>query len=148
MAPLASVGQITFWTLLVYLAFRLGDMAVRGQLAGAFTGRLGWAFTLEIVLGGLVPLALLSRARYRHRPDVLFAGALLALLGVVYNRANVVLFAMTFLGRMPWVAPHSYWPSLFEWGVSIGLIAATIFLFGLGARLFPVLPKPEATEHH
>ena len=55
---------------------------------------------------------------------------------------------MTFLGRMPWVAPHSYWPSLFEWGVSIGLIAATIFLFGLGARLFPVLPKPEATEHH
>jgi formate dehydrogenase iron-sulfur subunit len=28
-----------------------------------------------------------------------------------------------------------------EWGISIGLIAATIFLFGLGARLMPVLPK-------
>jgi formate dehydrogenase iron-sulfur subunit len=52
------------------------------------------------------------------------------------------------MGRMPWVAPQSYWPSLFEWGVSLGLIAATIFLFGLGARLFPVLSKPEASEHH
>src|SRR5688572_27775325 len=41
---LASVGQITFWALLVYLVFRLGDMAIRGQLAGAFAGRFGLAF--------------------------------------------------------------------------------------------------------
>ncbi|HEX7785548.1 MAG TPA: NrfD/PsrC family molybdoenzyme membrane anchor subunit, partial [Methylomirabilota bacterium] len=148
MTPLASVGQITFWSLLVYLAFRLGDMALRGQLAGAFGGRLGWAFALEIGLGGIVPAVLLSRARFRARPGALFAGALLAVLGVVYNRSNVVLFAMTFAGRMPWVAPQSYWPSVFEWGVSLGLIAATIFLFGLGARLFPVLPKPEAPDPH
>jgi formate dehydrogenase iron-sulfur subunit len=148
MTPLSSVGQITFWSLLVYLVFRLGDMAIRGQLAGAFVGRLGWAFTLEIVLGGLVPLVLLSRPRFRDRPDVLLAGALLAVLGVVYNRCNVVLFAMTLLGRMPGVAPQSYWPSLVEWGVSLGLIAATIFLFGLGARLFPVLSKPEASKSH
>src|SRR4029079_499820 len=32
MTPLSSVGQITFWSLLVYLVFRLGDMAIRGQL--------------------------------------------------------------------------------------------------------------------
>jgi hypothetical protein len=28
--------------------------------------------------------------------------------------------------------------------VSVGLIAAAIFLFGLGARLLPLLPKEEA----
>jgi len=60
----------------------------------------------------------------------------------------VVLFAMTFQGRMPWGAPESYVPSIFEWGVSIGLIAATIFLFGLGARLLPVLAKAEPSEGH
>jgi formate dehydrogenase iron-sulfur subunit len=43
---------------------------------------------------------------------------------------------------MPWVAAESYMPSIVEWGVSIGLIAATIFLFGLAARLVPVLSKP------
>jgi formate dehydrogenase iron-sulfur subunit len=49
---------------------------------------------------------------------------------------------------MPWEAPEAYMPSIFEWGISIGLIAATIFLFGLGARLLPILPKAEAGETH
>jgi len=59
-----------------------------------------------------------------------------------------VLFAMTFRGRMPWAAPESYMPSIIEWGVSIGLIAATIFLFGLVARLMPVLSKAQPVEGH
>jgi formate dehydrogenase iron-sulfur subunit len=145
---LASVGQITFWSLLVYLVFRLGDMAIRDQLAGAFTGRLGMAFAAEIVLGGLVPLVLLSRAALRRRAGVLGAASFLAVAGVAYNRMNVVLFAMTFRGRMPWVAPESYAPSIIEWGISIGLIAATIFLFGLAARLMPILSRPQPAEAH
>ena len=148
MKPLASVGQITFWALVVYLGFRLGDLALRHQIAGALTGRLGAAFAAEILLGGILPLILLARKASRNRRDLLFAAALLAVLGVVYNRVNVVLFAMTFQGRMPWGAPETYAPSIFEWGVSIGLIAATIFLFGLGARLMPVLAKPEPSEGH
>jgi formate dehydrogenase iron-sulfur subunit len=138
---LASVGQITFWALLVYLGFRLGDMAIRDQFSGAFSGRLGAAFAAEIFLGGVLPLVLLASKALRQRADVLFAASLLAVLGVTFNRMNVVLFAMNFKGRMPWVAPELYSPSLVEWSISIGLIAATIFLFGLGARLMPVLPK-------
>jgi formate dehydrogenase iron-sulfur subunit len=148
MTRLAKVGQITFWSLLVYLVFRLGDMAMRGQFAGAFSGPLGLAFAAEIVLGGIVPLVLLSGRSLRSRPQALFVASLLAVLGVVYNRMNVVLFAMTFRGRMPWGAPHTYFPSAVEWSISIGLIAATIFLFGLGARLVPILPKAEAGEGH
>jgi len=48
---------------------------------------------------------------------------------------------MDLKGPMPQNAPASYSPSIFEWGISVGLIAATIFLFGLGARLLPLLPK-------
>ena len=148
MARLASVGQITFWALLVYLVFRLGDMAIRNQLAGAFAGSLGLAFAAEIVIGGLLPLALLARTSLRQRPALLGAASLLAVLGVAYNRMNVVLFAMNFRGRMPWGAPENYIPSIVEWGVSIGLIAATIFLFGLVARLMPVLSRPEPAQGH
>jgi formate dehydrogenase iron-sulfur subunit len=148
MKSLSSVGKITFWALIVYLGFRLGDMVLRGQLSGAFSGALGLAFAAEILLGAVVPLILLSQKSLRDRPGMLLVAALLAVLGIVYNRMNVVLFAMTFRGRMPWVAPHSYMPSIFEWGVSIGLIAATIFLFGLGARLLPVLAKPEGHGAH
>jgi formate dehydrogenase iron-sulfur subunit len=77
---------------------------------------------------------------------VLFLGTLLAAAGVVFNRVNVVLLAMDLKGPMPGVAPSSYTPSVFEWGVSVGLIAASIFLFGLGVRFLPILPKEE-TAH-
>ncbi len=147
-ASLASVGQITFWALLVYLVFRLGDMALRGQLAGAFSGRLGMAFAVEILLGGLLPLILLARKPLRQRPGVLRLASALTVAGVAFNRMNVVLFAMNIRGRMPWDAPESYVPSIVEWGVSIGLIAATIFLFGLAVRLMPVLAKAEPLEGH
>jgi formate dehydrogenase iron-sulfur subunit len=148
MTRLASVGQITFWALVVYLVFRLGDMAVRGQLSGAFAGPLGVAFAAEILLGGVLPLILLGRRSLRNRAGVLAAASALAVAGVAYNRMNVVLFAMTFRGRMPWRAAESYAPSIVEWGISIGLIAATIFLFGLAARFMPVLTKAQPVESH
>ena len=145
-AQLAAMGKISFWSLLFYLVFRLGDMVVRGQLAGAFSGRLGILFAAEIVLGGIIPLILLAPGALRVQPAVLFLGALLATLGVVLNRVNVVLLAMNLKGPMPQIAPASYFPSIFEWGISVGLIAATIFLFGLGARLMPLVPKEEAAQ--
>ena len=77
---------------------------------------------------------------------MLLAGALLATLGVILNRVDVVLWAMNLKGPMPQIAPEAYSPTIFEWGISMGLIAATIFLFGLGARLVPLLPKAEAGE--
>lgn len=143
---LAAMGAITFWALLVYLAFRLGDMAVRGQFTDAFSGGRGALFAGEILIGGLVPLVLLGRRQFRIRPDLLFVSALLTTMGVVFNRTNVVLFAMNLKGPMPQNMPESYSPSIFEWGISVGLIAATIFLFGLGARLMPLLPKQQATQ--
>jgi len=66
---LASVGQITFWSLLVYLVFRFGYMAFRNQLTGIFAGRLGLAFAAEILLGGVLPLVLLARRSLRQRTD-------------------------------------------------------------------------------
>jgi formate dehydrogenase iron-sulfur subunit len=143
---LAAMGEISFWSLLVYWAFRLVDMAVRSQFSNAFSGRLGILFAVEIVIGGVLPLALLSRTSLRARPAVLFLGTLLAAAGVVFNRANVVLLAMGLKGPMPGVAPSSYTPSVFEWGVSVGLIAASIFLFGIGVRFLPILPKEETAQ--
>ena len=146
LSQLSEMGKLTFWSLLVYMAFRLGDLAVRGQIGTAFSGRYGALFSIEIFLGGLVPLALLARASMRQNPKFLFIGALLTALGVVFNRINMVLLAMDLKGPMPQNAPETYSPSIFEWGISIGLIAATIFLFGLGARWLPLLPKNEGTE--
>src|SRR5580704_3028896 len=146
LTQLAAMGKISFWALLCYWIFRLSDMAIRGQFSNAFSGRLGFLFATEIIVGGVLPLALLASASLRSRPMVLFFGTLLAAGGVVFNRVNVVIAAMDLKGAMPQFAPVSYTPSVFEWGVSVGLIAASIFLFGLGARLMPILPKEEPAQ--
>ena len=143
---LAALGQITFWALIVYLGFRLGDMAVRGQFAGAFSGRLGAMFLAEILIGGVVPLLLLARESDRLRPRTLLVASSLVAAGITFNRMNVVIFAMNLKGPMPGFAVEPYFPSLVEWGISIGLIAATIFLFGLAARLVPLLPSVEREQ--
>jgi formate dehydrogenase iron-sulfur subunit len=72
--------------------------------------------------------------------------SLLVAAGITFNRVNVVLLAMSLKGPMPQFGPEPYFPSIVEWGISIGLIAATIFLFGLAARLVPLLPAEETRE--
>jgi formate dehydrogenase iron-sulfur subunit len=143
---LAAMGTIAFWSLLAFEVFRVGDLAVRGQLAGAFAGPKAALFFAEMALGGVLPLAMLAREEVRRTPRLLGIAALCSCGGVVFNRTNVVLFGMDLRGAMPQIAPSTYSPSVFEWGISIGLVAATIFLFGLGARLLPVLPKDEAGQ--
>jgi formate dehydrogenase iron-sulfur subunit len=143
-AQLASVGKIAFGSAAVYLAVRVVDLVVRGQLGHALAQPL---FLAEFV-PGVVGLAMLGRAKLRETPSALFAAAFLSCGSIVLNRINVVVGGMTLKGVAPQNAPQPYLPSVVEWGVSIGLIAATIFLFGLGARLMPVLPKEEAEAAH
>jgi formate dehydrogenase iron-sulfur subunit len=139
--PLAAMAKVTAGALAAFLVLRVGDLAVRGAFGGAHLGK----FLVEVGLGGFGALALLSTSRLRRNPKVLGAGAFLAVAGVVLNRVNVVIGAMTLKGPAPQIAPAApYTPSLVEWGISIGLVAATVFLFGLGARTMPVLPKEEA----
>jgi formate dehydrogenase iron-sulfur subunit len=143
---LAALGKATFWGLAAYAAFRLGDVALRGQLGHAFTKPL---FLAEVVLGMVVPLAILASDANRRKTGLLALGAALTTGGIVLNRMATVVFAMSLKGTAPLTTPQPYLPSAVEWGVSIGLIAATIFLFGLAVRHLPVLPEEEkAGAHH
>ena len=139
-AQLAALGQATFVALLVYAVFRLGDVALRGQLGHALSKPL---FLAEVVLGMVVPLALLATDGLRRRTGLLALASALATGGIVLNRMTTVVFGMALKGTAPLTRPQAYFPSLAEWGVSIGLIAATIFLFGLAVRHLPVLPEEE-----
>ncbi|MFT3917691.1 MAG: polysulfide reductase NrfD [Anaeromyxobacteraceae bacterium] len=145
---LAAMGKVALGAMAVYLAFRLGDVALRGQLGAAFSGPKGMMFLAEIVVGGLVPVVMLASAANRENPRTLFAASLLGTLGIVFNRINVVVGAMTLPGAAPGNLPLSYTPSVFEWGISIGLIAATIFLYGVAVRRLPVLPKADEASSH
>ncbi len=145
-AQLAAIGRIAFAALFVALAFRLGDLAFRGLIGSAFTGPKGGLFTAEVVVGGLVPLLLLAIRKVRETPWLLGVAAFLSCAGVVLHRVDVVLLGMQLRGIAPAFVPQAYAPSFVEWSISAGVIAAAIFLFGLGVRLLPVLPKEGAAR--
>jgi formate dehydrogenase iron-sulfur subunit len=137
-----------FWSLLVYLAFRLGDMTVRRQMGRRVRGTSGRA-----VRGRDRPRRDRSAVPARQQVDALATERADARHAAHDGRRRVQprehrYFAMNVKGPMPWTSPDPYTPSMFEWGLSIGLIAATIFLFGLGARYLPLLPKRVANEGH
>ena len=94
-----------------------------------------------MVLGLAVPLVLLATDGQRRKTGLLALAAALATGGIVLNRMTTVVFGMALKGTAPLTTPQAYFPSTAEWGVSIGLIAATIFLFGLAVRHLPVLPE-------
>ncbi|MHC4548599.1 MAG: NrfD/PsrC family molybdoenzyme membrane anchor subunit [Planctomycetota bacterium] len=134
----AGLGRMVCGALWAYLAVRLADLVWRGQLTATFAGGRGALFWAEIVLGGFLPALLLARGRRALMP-----GALLAVGGVVLNRLNVVLLGMDLAGPAPGLAPRGYVPSTLEIVISVGVIAATVFLFALGAKLLPVLGRHE-----
>jgi formate dehydrogenase iron-sulfur subunit len=142
---LASLGKLDFWALLVYLVVRIGDVAYRGEL-GNITGAHGIGFLVEVVLLGVLPLLLLSVSKLRENPQVLGWASALVVSGIIWNRWNAVVYGMNLKGAMPQLGPLHYRPSIIEWGISVGMVAATIFLFKLGVAYLPILPK-ETEEH-
>jgi len=143
---LASFGKVLCGALSVYYGLRIIDVIVRGKIGLAFSSGTGALFLVEIIVGGILPIVLLSSAALRNKKSVLVFSTVIALLGVIFNRMNVVLLGMTLPGTMPGGLVGRYHPSIIEWAVSISLIAAAIFLFAVGAKLLPILPKVDTQE--
>lgn len=141
-SQLASLGAVCFWALLIYDAVRFGDLAVRREFTDAFFGPKRGLFVTEALLATL-PLLLLGLRKLRLQPMLLRVAAYAVAAEIIVNRANAVLLGMTLKGNFPYIAPASYFPSIWEWGISLAPVAATILLFGYAARKFPILPTEE-----
>lgn len=144
---LASLGGLGCGALFLYLAVRLGDLAMRGQLT-SIHGRLGADFLVEVGLLGVLPLLMMCTRGLRENPKLLGLASFMVVIGVILNRTNAVVFGMNLKGAMPQLGPLHYTPSVIEWGISVGMIAATIFLYRLGVAYLPILPKEEQASAH
>lgn len=139
MKILTPLTRITIFLLGLYMVLKIGDMAVRGTwiylLDG--TGRTN-AFIVEILFGVILPwLMLLSPAVRRSRTGV-FTAAALIVGGVVLNRINVFI-----VGYTPPLSKNGYFPAPGEIFITLGLIAALMFLYRVAVTVLPVLGEPK-----
>jgi len=109
-------------------------------------------FWAEILIGVITPIVWFSIKKNRETPSRLLTGAVITLLGLIFNRFNVSWFAVkhpdplfylpTFMGNV------HYFPTLPEVSVSIGIFSAGILAFGLIAKYFPVFESEEHAHGH
>ncbi|HSQ74926.1 MAG TPA: NrfD/PsrC family molybdoenzyme membrane anchor subunit, partial [Bacteroidota bacterium] len=141
MDVLSKLGGFVAPVLGVYLAFKLGDMFIRETfvyLQEFSTESVMW--TIEVVVGVIVPLRMfLSRAVLRS-PALLFIAAALVIFGVALNRLNNFIVAYT-----PSYSFGSYFPSIGEISVSVGFVSILVLLYRAYVMIFPIISLPDSS---
>ncbi len=142
---LSGLAGIVPWLATIWLTVVVGDLAYRGQLGAAFgLDFYSGFFLLECALLGGGSFMLFSR-RNRRSPRWLFASAALIVLGGGLYRFNVYLIG--FDPGQGW----TYFPSLAEVMITVGIIALELLGYQVLVKLCPVLPKvppPAPGQYH
>ena len=134
---LTPLTRITIFLLGIYMALKIGDMAVRGTWIYLLDGTAQTnSFIAELGLGVILPWFMLLSKRVRSSRKAVFTAATLIVGGVVLNRINVFI-----VGFKPPLSDPGYFPSIGEMMVTFGLIATLMFIYRIAVTYLPVLQK-------
>ena len=138
---LGPMAKVMLGMLGVYLIVRVVDLTVRGACGNAFSfGLVAIFFWVEMILFCL-PFALVGTADARRNPARLFLGGVSIMLAGAFLRLNGYLIG--FDTGPGW----QYFPSIPELLVTMGMTAVAVLGFIVVTRLFPVLPREEASAN-
>ncbi|MBI5639535.1 MAG: Ni/Fe-hydrogenase cytochrome b subunit [Nitrospirae bacterium] len=126
----------------LYFVLKVWDLASGPGIGAAFTGGFSAnMYLLEMVVGVVMPLILLSMAKFRTALNSIFAVNILVIVGIVLNRLNVGIFGLAeYAGRLG----ADYFPSLMELILTAAMIAFAFFGFKVSAKYLNLFP---GTEH-
>ena len=138
---LSKLGGMTAPLLGIYLAFKIGDMFIRETFVYlTVVNTASVMFTLEVLLGVVVPLRMFLSRDVLKSPPLLFTAATLTVLGVLMNRVNNFVVAYT-----PSYSLGSYVPSVGEVSVTVGFICILVLIYRAAVLIFPVISLPDRT---
>jgi Ni/Fe-hydrogenase subunit HybB-like protein len=134
MRILGDLARFMAWTSMLFVALRYIDAVLRGALGHAFAAT--WYATLFHVenLLLIVPAVVLSSARRRSIPRVVFVSAVLAGIGGMVYRFTPTTIAYR-AGH-----PSIYFPKIAEVLMCLGYIGLAIALFIWAVKRFAILP--------
>jgi Ni/Fe-hydrogenase subunit HybB-like protein len=130
---LAGLARIEAWLVALVLMVQVGDLFYRGGSNAMLSGTwLALSFWVEILVGLLLPLVLLILPEVRESRGGLATACSLVVAGVLLHRMNVAVIG---LRARHW---ETYTPSLGEIGITLGITAGAVFVFGVLARILPI----------
>ena len=143
-AMLAGLSQAIVPLGTAYVGLRLLDLAGRGQLAALFAFDFYSVMTLLELALVIAAVGLLLGDARRQKLGNLFRAAMLFMLAGSLYRFDTYLVA--FRPGANW----SYFPSVSEILVTLGLVAGELMAFILIVKLFPILTleKRHVAYHH
>ena len=119
-----------------YLCLKLYQLFVVASPGLAFNGTIeGNMYLLEMLVGVLLPIGILSSKKRRTNIGTIFSVNILVIVGVMLNRMNVGLFSME--SYTTWRGA-TYSPSWMEFLVSLGIISLGVFLYKMSAKHLPL----------
>ena len=134
-----GLGKAIPWILGIYLALKLVDLLVAGEIGLIFTAypyNINW--WIEILVGIVAPMILFNLKSIRKSDTKLFLVAVLVVLGLIINRFNVSMFA---LAMRP---GYTYFPTWMEFAISAGLVADSMLVIWLAYKLLPMMQHEPA----
>ncbi|MFO7884144.1 MAG: menaquinone reductase integral membrane subunit QrcD [Desulfobacteraceae bacterium] len=147
-----TLAKISGWMITTYLIAKIIDTFywafVTAPAAGfkmmdfySNNGFYGiWILIAELVIGGIVPAAILIKKDWRENPRLLVTAIVLATLGVCINRWVMVLQVMA-PPVMPFDTWALYYPSWQEVATTVLPVAYGVILISLAYRYLPVFPQ-------
>ena len=135
MEALSSLGSTIAPLLGIYLAFKIGDMVIRGTFVYLLEPTTqSIMFTIEVVVGIIIPLRMFLSKAVLKSPPLLFTASALVIFGVLLNRINNFIVAYN-----PPYKFSTYFPSIGEISVTVGLAALLILIYRIIVLNFPVI---------
>jgi len=135
---LPKVMSIAAWILVFYLGLRFWDTAQAGHFSAFKFDTFGGLFLAEVGLGMVLPIVLIAMKKVRESRAGLLWAASLIVFGLMLNRINTLV-----LSHAP-ARTGSYFPTVWEFIFTLGLIAGAIYAFRLAAKYLPLFSDNKA----
>lgn len=134
------IGQAMGINLLLYVCIKIGDWMGAGEIPLLLKpDAFGWIAWLELVIGILIPIAILFTKFVRHSQGPFWAGVF-ALMGTFINR-----LVITWIGLAE-PSPITYMPSWIEIMITIGLIAGGYLVYERIVYYFKIIPDKRINQ--
>lgn len=155
-----KMGRIVVLLSLLYLYFNVNEYLVPAfkmkkaeavHLNQLFTGEFALLFWFAILVGMIIPIAIMLFKKGR-RPLPMFIAGVMIVVGAWFKRYLIVtptlLHPFLPMQDVP-QSYHQYFPSWEEWAIAMGSLAGALLVITFFARIYPIIPIQETiTEQH